>query len=1195
MLVSHRADTQETDVENLSTIWHPTRDFLAVSNYKSNDGGDVGFFTKQGGKSFFKSKKKASARPAVIAWHNPEIEEICGMHWNSESGTLLVADLKSRLSIYRIDTKEFSKSKFLHKATIRDEIPQALAVKAVKLKPSSANFATRKLAKQEAFNEGDEMLLSALAETKRRTNLTSADEKIYVKDNTETFPVYFIGCSKGGIYSFDEEGNFTKAFQCDNGVLQILNIPESDLLVVSTDSMLFYQLTVENRRATEVNRVKLTGKKNHFNLLLIENSTVAMCYGEREIRIWDLKGGDNALFRLNSEKGYDNKDDIVCLSYSAKKNMISAGTSQGKIARWKRRRDLKNQGLDQQWKLQNSVETDCHIVSLNWSSTTAALVVNSINSVTIFRDEGIHVVFDQTYAAIQKSSTVISLIRLIHPLEAQDISLPFGVKGFRLSGKFITVWDEENVHIYEIKDSNDAPISITSSANFTCSAKDATVFGAMVIVLESNKLDIRTFQGTIRQTLGFREIEGLPILMDFNGKYMAVATTNGYLSVYDLSGKDIKQQFHSSQFSKTVPEFDKFLMIRVNSAGNRISFTATQRLSIWDGETDSVGYFSFQYGITDQQQYEAEAEQAKPGERPKTAAIRKIEREQNRFRLAEHYPGNHVWDKVDPRLLICEAIHNTGDQSQNLLISMYVTTEHGVQMHDLQIKSDKAEQLLHLSVPYMYFFKNMESEEEDDPGVEKSIARLLLRKTLREFVGLDENDSQAIGAMLDFSFYLCMGQMDNAFKSIKYIKNESVWDHMARMCVKTRRMDVARVCLGNMQNSRAARNVRLSIERGDSADIQAARLAIELGMIEEAKTIFYSIGRYDMINKILQTEYKWDEAFKIAEKFDRINLRNTYYNYAKYLEANGALEPALENYEMSGTQKIEVPRALFMNPKVLEIYVKRRRDPDLQKWWALYLESIGDIATAKNFYHISGEYLSVVRLLCMDNQLNEAAAIVDETGNKAAAFHLARQFELQGNIEEAVNYFSKAHAYGSAIKLAKEHDMIDKLANLALQAGGSDLVEAAKFYEERDGHTDKAVMLYHKAGMIGRALDLAFRTEQHSALDLIVQELNEKSDPRILERAAQFFAANQQDRKAIQLLAYAGKYSEAINLCRERNVVVNEELAELLTPPKGDKAMTQSRNQMLEEVAKCCLHQGNYHFAAKKFTQAGNKIEPLRY
>ena len=44
---------------------------------------------------------------------------------------------------------------------------------------------------------------------------------------------------------------------------------------------------------------------------------------------------------------------------------------------------------------------------------------------------------------------------------------------------------------------------------------------------------------------------------------------------------------------------------------------------------------------------------------------------------------------------------------------------------------------------------------------------------------------------------------------------------------------------------------------------------------------------------------------------------------------------------------------------------------DLQKWWGHYLESIGDIQTAKNFYHIAGEYLNVVRLLCMDDQLEE--------------------------------------------------------------------------------------------------------------------------------------------------------------------------------------------------------------------------------
>lgn len=264
---------------------------------------------------------------------------------------------------------------------------------------------------------------------------------------------------------------------------------------------------------------------------------------------------------------------------------------------------------------------------------------------------------------------------------------------------------------------------------------------------------------------------------------------------------------------------------------------------------------------------------------------------------------------------------------------------------------------------------------------------------------------------------------------------------------------------------------------------------------------------------------------------------------------------------------------------------------DLQKWWGHYLESVGDMITARNFYKIAGAFLDVVRLLSLEGQLDEAATLVNETNNRAAAFHLGRQYEIVGDFQKAVTYFSKAHAYGSAIRLAKEHEMSDKLANLALQAGGNDLIEAAKYYEDRPGQTDKAVMLYHKAGMIGRALDLAFRTEQHSSLDLIVQELNENSDSNVLERAAQFFANNQQDRKAIQLLAYAKKYLEAVNLCRERNVIINEELADLLTPPKGDKKLTLTRNNLLEEIAKCCLHQGNYHFAAKKFTQAGNKIE----
>lgn len=60
--------------------------------------------------------------------------------------------------------------------------------------------------------------------------------------------------------------------------------------------------------------------------------------------------------------------------------------------------------------------------------------------------------------------------------------------------------------------------------------------------------------------------------------------------------------------------------------------------------------------------------------------------------------------------------------------------------------------------------------------------------------------------------------------------SEAVWENMARMCVKTRRLDVARVCLGNMGNARAARALR-EAEKEPELEAHVAMLATQLGML----------------------------------------------------------------------------------------------------------------------------------------------------------------------------------------------------------------------------------------------------------------------------------------------------------------------------------------------------------------------------
>ena len=44
------------------------------------------------------------------------------------------------------------------------------------------------------------------------------------------------------------------------------------------------------------------------------------------------------------------------------------------------------------------------------------------------------------------------------------------------------------------------------------------------------------------------------------------------------------------------------------------------------------------------------------------------------------------------------------------------------------------------------------------------------RRVMRDFVGLEGADSSALEAMMNFSFYLTVGNMDEAFKAIKLIK-----------------------------------------------------------------------------------------------------------------------------------------------------------------------------------------------------------------------------------------------------------------------------------------------------------------------------------------------------------------------------------------------------------------------------------------
>ena len=56
---------------------------------------------------------------------------------------------------------------------------------------------------------------------------------------------------------------------------------------------------------------------------------------------------------------------------------------------------------------------------------------------------------------------------------------------------------------------------------------------------------------------------------------------------------------------------------------------------------------------------------------------------------------------------------------------------------------------------------------------------------------LQSSPLQVRSALLEFSYNLAINNMDEAFRAVKAIKSTAVWENMAHLCIKNKRLDVA--------------------------------------------------------------------------------------------------------------------------------------------------------------------------------------------------------------------------------------------------------------------------------------------------------------------------------------------------------------------------------------------------------------------
>ncbi|KAM9716097.1 intraflagellar transport protein 140 homolog isoform 2-T2 [Menidia menidia] len=1207
----HRVDAPENVDVPITLAWHSTIPILAVASSSPAAGGNVDLYLQQG-EYVENCHAERPHQPTVLRWHpskavlaqgweNGEVvllthpsgdqtvlpsvhtASITLLEWSSLGSRLVTGDQTGVLAVWKLDARGRLQGNHL----VKHEYNKALTC--CIFKPTSPGIDVAKLAR--ASVSGDERALDMFS-------WKGAPLKMGPQEGL----AFYVSTADGKVHSVDEHCKTNTILSVESSIRKLFYLEKRETLAVITDTLMLSQYTLgPEGGAHEYMKVKLSSQYGQsVDIVWTVNSLLITATGEQVIRLWDLERDDNYILSLDERLGFEKGEMINCVSYCPAKEILAAGTSSGRIAMWKMVVQPNSNRADTKalWKLQTPTEIEGNITQLQWGSSQNLLAANNSKTALILCEHVMSAHFSQQVAAVQLTPTQLSITHFTTgaPLALQS---DMHIKGVCVTKDTVTVWNGKVVTVYEL--SGTVP---RNTGSFPCDSHVVAVHGENLYTVEPNRVQIRTPQGTVKQLLTFSKSEGNPVLLSVCQSYLVVGTDTAHIRVFDLSRRDAKAHCNAKNVSDHIANLGALRSVKCNANGSQVSILISQvngrpdhKVYFYDIEMDTVIHFDFFIG------------------RPSTGVSQPEENEKLQFQGTEfsgRCPMSHFWDESEPRLFVCETVPVSSDSSSNSsldlvdvsVVTLFCTQENGLLLQDCYTKPTGLQALLALDVPYYYFSckpgekdpgsteasSNQTQPAAGDPG---QFHHMVSRRALRDFVGLENCEKSTRDAMLNFSFYLTIGDMDEAFKSIKLIKSKAVWENMARMCVKTRRLDVARVCLGNMGNARAAKALR-EAETEPEQEAQVAMLAIQLGMLEEAEKLYKSCQRYDLLNIFYQASGQWQQALETAEVHDRIHLRTTYYNYAKYLESMGDKNLALAYYEKSDTHRVEVPRMLQDDPSLLEFYVHKTKDKNIYKWWAQYLESQSDMDSALHFYDLAQDYLSLVRVHCYMGNIQEASQIANDTGDRAASYHLARHYEGHDDIKQAVHFYTRAQAYNNAIRLCKENGLDDQLMNLALLSNSEDMMEAACYYEERSTHMDRAVALYHKAGYVSKALELAFATEQFSALQLIADDLNENSDPALLARCSDFFITHSQYEKSVELLVAAKKYNQALELCLVQNLTITEELAERMTVTDSKDLSEEARKELLEKIADCCMRQGNYHLATKKYTQAGSKQKAMK-
>ncbi|KAJ3242971.1 hypothetical protein HDU78_000924 [Chytriomyces hyalinus] len=947
---------------------------------------------------------------------------------------------------------------------------------------------------------------------------------------------FFLTCNPlGKIFYADDMGRCSESGTTKCRILSMKLIDNKDEIAVITEDLLYskYSLSPNGKMNLE-NEIKIsTAGFNDPKTLRVswidDGGIIAIVSGSSKIRVLDVVNEESTMLSSGS-------DDlsINSITYCAAKSMICAGSTSGSVILWR----YQAQGNQQK----NKGKSDADAFAQKWQMVgnlqisdipDAVLWGGSGSSLIIQTKSGIKIFEEEkvccaTYQGYSILQLAASVVRIFKGDAILEIDVQEKIKKVSISSGVFAVSTGSALQIFDFQEDLSSA-RLQSSIN--CDSNIVCVDGQLVFAAFNQKVEVFSVTGALKNTVTVGNRDGAIRFTAAANNTLAIVTSKDVLKIYDLSRRE--PRFITSKATQVVQA------LAINKTGVLVAYTGI-------AENDEVCNYILVYSIEKDAFFSFDM-------RPYGAN-----------------PVSICWGCMDQRILVCET---SGDE----IFTFFVSYEHGILFHDRYTKSAGLGPLLGVSMPFHYFLSTSDTAS-------------IIPRPAEDFVGLENAETHVISSIVEFCYQVDVDNVDEAFKALSKVENERVWRNLAKICIKKRRVDVATVCLCNIKHAKAVNALRRT-KNEDSAELKAAMLAAFLDMHEEVQDIYEGAKRFDLLNVYYQESGQWEKALEVATTRDRINLKTTYVKFGRYLMDIGDKSGAIAAFEKGSALCSQGPQTMFGSETELKSYVIDTRDKPLKKWWAQYEESRGNMADAMKFYDESGDTLSIVRMHCSSGRIGKAIELSNRSGNPASAYHIARYYERENKISDAIEFYGQAKCFTQAIRLAKEHNLINQLINLALQGTEDSMTDVANYLETSGANIDKAITLYHRAGQSAKAIELCFQAREFHTLDELAQSLGPDTDSELLHKCVRFYMENDQFEKAVGLLTTAKQYRDALSLCVAKNIIMTEELVDRLG---GSGEESDCDPELLTRVAELCMQQKSYHLACKKFSQAGDKIKAMK-